>query len=246
MPAHTARSTYNDPGPQSVIQIGDAACRDSTFTAIRVVRVPIPTGMGRPHEGKARTRPGANKGPKAKVEWADLIGRVASQGDREAFKSLFEHFAPRVKGFMLKAGCDTAEAEEIAQDTMIAVWRKAGQFDPSTTGVAAWIFTIARNLRIDALRRAARGRRSSAFAEQADDADPADTADILMLRVEDASRVKVAIDRLPKEQSSVIKLSFIEERPHPEIATLLGIPLGTVKSRIRLAMNRLRDLLEEQ
>ncbi len=187
-----------------------------------------------------------DKRPKAKVEWADLIGRVASQGDREAFKGLFEHFAPRVKGFMLKAGCSADEAEEIAQETLITVWRKAGQFDPTTTGVAAWIFTIARNLRIDSVRRAARSGRSRQTSEPADAADPADTADVMISRAEDASRVKAAIEQLSAEQSRVIRLSFIEERPHSEIADVLAIPLGTVKSRIRLAMNRLRDLLDEQ
>jgi len=188
----------------------------------------------------------ADKRPKAKVEWADLIGRVASRGDREAFKSLFEHFAPRIKGFMLKTGCSADEAEEIAQEALIAVWRKAGQFDPATTGVAAWIYTIARNLRIDAVRKSVRRGGSSQAPDLVDTADPADTADVVISRVEDASRVKAAIERLSMEQSSVIRLSFIEERPHPEIADLLGIPLGTVKSRIRLAMNRLRDLLDEQ
>ncbi|HLG83892.1 MAG TPA: sigma-70 family RNA polymerase sigma factor [Bradyrhizobium sp.] len=180
------------------------------------------------------------------MEWADLIGRVASHGDREAFKSLFEHFAPRIKGFMIKAGCSADEAEEIAQDTLIAVWRKAGQFDPNTTGVAAWIFTIARNLRIDSVRRAARRGRSSQDPELTEAPDPAESADILISRVEDTTRVKAAIERLSAEQSRVIRLSFIDERPHPEIANMLGIPLGTVKSRIRLAVNRLRDLLDEE
>lgn len=175
-----------------------------------------------------------------------MIERVASRGDREAFKSLFEHFAPRIKGFMLKAGCSASEAEEIAQDALIAVWRKAGQFDPATTGVAAWIFTIARNLRIDSARRTMRRGRLSRDDEFVDAPDPGEPADVVISRVEDAARVKAAIDRLSAEQSRVIRLSFIEERPHPEIASLLGIPLGTVKSRIRLAMNRLRDLLEEE
>lgn len=178
------------------------------------------------------------------MDWADLIGRVA-QGDREAFKSLFEHFAPRLKGFMIKAGCSADEAEEIAQNALIAVWRKAGQFDPASSGAAAWIFTIARNLRIDALRRAARAGRFGQDPQLADPIDPAEPADIVMSRVEDATRVAAAVDRLSAEQSRVIRLSFIEERPHPEIARILGIPLGTVKSRIRLAMNRLRDLLDE-
>ena len=215
------------------------------IAAIRIAGVPIRAAVGPPRTEADRRSFGASKGPKSKVEWADLIGRVASRGDGEAFKSLFEHFGPRIKGFMLKAGCSADEAEEIAQNTLIAVWRKADQFDPATTGAAAWIFTIARNQRIDAVRRAARARRMSQEAELAAETDPAESADILMSRVEDTSRVKAAIERLSLEQSRVIRLSFIEERPHQEIATMLGIPLGTVKSRIRLAMNRLRDFLDQ-
>src|SRR4029079_5093099 len=97
-----------------------------------------------------------NERPQAKVEWADLIGRIAAHADRDAFRLLFEHFAPRVKGLMLKAGASGEEAEEIAQDNLLAVWRKAAQFDPASAGAPAWIFTIARNLRIDAVRRSAR------------------------------------------------------------------------------------------
>lgn len=194
----------------------------------------------------ARLSIGASKGPKATVNWADLIGRVASDGDREAFERLFEHFAPRIKGLMLKAGCSADEAEEIAQNTMIAIWRKAHQFDPATAGAPAWIFTIARNLRIDLFRRRARADRMQTGSELPDEPDQAETADILMSRVQDAARIAAAINQLSAEQSMVVRLSFIEERPHPEIASTLGIPLGTVKSRIRLAMNRLRDILDEE
>ncbi|MGL9620394.1 sigma-70 family RNA polymerase sigma factor [Bradyrhizobium sp. U531] len=180
------------------------------------------------------------------MDWADLIGRVASEGDREAFKRLFEHFAPRIKGLMLKAGCSPDEAEEIAQGTMIAVWRKAHQFDPATAGAPAWIFTIARNLRIDSFRRRARVDRLQTSSELPDEPDQADTADVLISRGQDAARIASALKQLSAEQSMVVRLSFIEERPHPEIASSLGIPLGTVKSRIRLAMNRLRDILDEE
>ncbi|AMA61031.1 sigma-70 family RNA polymerase sigma factor [Bradyrhizobium sp. CCGE-LA001] len=180
------------------------------------------------------------------MDWADLIGRVASGGDREAFKRLFEHFAPRIKGLMLKAGCNAEEAEEIAQSTMIAVWRKAHQFDPATAGAAAWIFTIARNLRIDLFRRRMRADRLETGLELPDAPDQAEPADILISRGQDAARIASAIQQLSAEQSLVVRLSFIEERPHPEIARALGIPLGTVKSRIRLAMNRLRDILDEE
>jgi RNA polymerase sigma-70 factor (ECF subfamily) len=194
----------------------------------------------------ARLPTSASKGPKAKVDWADLIGRVASAADREAFKRLFEHFAPRIKGLMLKAGCSADEAEEIAQTALIAVWRKANQFDPSTSGAAAWIFTIARNLRIDMFRSRARADRVRGVAELPDTPDPAEPVDAVLSRIQDAARITSAIEQLSAEQSRVVRLSFIEEKPHPEIANLLGIPLGTVKSRIRLAVNRLRELLDEE
>lgn len=183
--------------------------------------------------------------PKATVEWAELIGRVAAHGDRDAFRLLFEHFAPRVKGLLMKTGTDADTAEEIAQSTLLAVWRKAAQFDPSSGGAAAWIFTIARNLRIDAARRAVRQARADQPGVIDDADDIVDSPEILMTRGEDVSRVAAALLRLSEEQSRVVRMSFIEERPHAEIAESLGIPLGTVKSRIRLAMNRLRDLLDE-
>ena len=100
------------------------------------------------------------------MEWAELIGRVAAHGDRDAFKLLFEHFAPRVKGFLVKTGMNADAAEEIAQNTLLTVWRKAAQFDPASAGAAAWIFTIARNLRIDAARQAARQAKVAASAER--------------------------------------------------------------------------------
>ncbi len=216
------------------------------IAAIRALEVPIRAEAGLPRRVAALLSIGASEGPKAKVDWADLIGHVASNGDREAFKRLFEHFAPRIKGLMLKAGCSSDEAEEIAQGTMIAVWRKAHQFDPATAGAPAWIYTIARNLRIDLFRRRARTDRLQSDSELPDAPDQAETADVLMSRVQDAARIAAAIKQLSAEQSTVVRLSFIEERPHPEIASTLGIPLGTVKSRIRLAMNRLRDILDEE
>lgn len=188
-------------------------------------------------------RPGKER-PRLTVEWATLIGRVAD-GDREAFQRLFEHFAPRVKGLMLKTGASNDDAEEIAQETLLAVWRKSAQFDPFSAGAAAWIYTIARNLRIDAARRAARTGAADHDAELDYLVDPTELADDVMARDDEAARIAKALSSLSEEQSMAIRLSFIEERPHPEIAASLGIPLGTVKSRIRLAMNRLRALLDE-
>ncbi|WFU78766.1 sigma-70 family RNA polymerase sigma factor [Bradyrhizobium sp. CIAT3101] len=179
------------------------------------------------------------------MEWAELIGRVAAHGDRDAFKLLFEHFAPRVKGFLVKTGMTADAAEEIAQNTLLTVWRKAAQFDPASAGAAAWIFTIARNLRIDSARQAARQAKANASAERDETPDVAESPETMMTRSDDVSRVAAALLRLSEEQSTVIRMSFIDEQPHGEIAERLGLPLGTVKSRIRLAMARLRDLLDD-
>jgi RNA polymerase sigma-70 factor (ECF subfamily) len=178
--------------------------------------------------------------------WARLIEAVARERDRAAFAQLFGHFAPRVKTFMLRSGAGEASAEEVAQETLLTVWRKAALFDPSSAGASAWIFTIARNLRIDAVRRERRGRAHETSDIDAeflvDDRPRADTA---LAASQAEARVRTALAALPEEQMRCIELSFYQEKAHGEIARLLGIPLGTVKSRLRLAMDRLRSLLGE-
>ncbi len=178
------------------------------------------------------------------LDWGPLIGAIARDQDRFAFAKLFEFFAPRIKAFMQRSGLSESGAEELAQETMLAVWRKAALFDPASTGVAAWIFTIARNLRIDAHRREQRGSASEtsdvALEFQVDDAPQPDSR---MAAAESEQRVRAALTQLSVEQMRVVELSFFEEKAHGEIAQTLGIPLGTVKSRLRLAMTRLRNLL---
>ena len=144
---------------------------------------------------------------------------------------------------MIKAGCSSEDAEDIAQITMVTVWHRAALFDPMTTGAAAWIFTIMRNRRIDAVRRQSRDRPTLLGSDLSGrEYEPSPEA--TTLRDEDHLRVRAALKKLSPEQSKVIQLSFLEERPHPEIAHELDLPLGTVKSRIRLAMRRLKNLLE--
>jgi RNA polymerase sigma-70 factor (ECF subfamily) len=169
-----------------------------------------------------------------------LVVRVAGK-DRAAFSLLFQRFAPRVKSYMLKLGATPAAAEELAQDTLLAVWRKAESYDPARAGAAAWIFTIARNLRIDAVRRDRIFRvLDGEPPEEASDEPGPDQAVDLAAR---AGRVREAMKVLPREQAEVLKLSFFEEKPHGEIARDLELPLGTVKSRLRLAMGRLKAIL---
>ena len=176
--------------------------------------------------------------------WASLIEAVAVREDRAAFAALFEHFAPLVKTFMRRSGVTEASADELAQETLLMVWRKASLFEPSTAGAAAWIFTIARNLRIDEVRRLKRTPTNDTTEIDLEfqvDAGPPPDAGLAASQVE--SRVRGALAALPEDQLRVIELSFFEEKAHAEIAETLRIPLGTVKSRLRLAMNRLRGLL---
>jgi RNA polymerase sigma-70 factor (ECF subfamily) len=183
----------------------------------------------------------------AAAAWDQLVQAVAIRQDRAAFIQLFEHFAPRIKTFMLRSGSHEATAEEIAQETMLSVWRKAGTFVPGSAGAAAWIFTIARNLRIDALRREQRESPSKLDIEK-DDAiesqiDERLTPESQVAAAQMEQRVRKAMAELSSDQMRVIELSFFGDKPHGEIAELLQIPLGTVKSRLRLAVARLRALL---
>lgn len=203
------------------------------------------------HQGRGPRRPGGpagtTEGPVTEAsppgaDGASLIVSIAARGDREAFAALFAYYAPRVKGYLRRLGLPDAQAEELAQETLLVAWRRADQFDPALGGASAWIFTIARNLRIDAVRRDRLTPRLELLAEEPDPPPPADR---IVESGQHAARLREALARLPSEQAEVIRLSFFDDRPHAEIERALGIPLGTVKSRLRLAMARLRSLLDD-
>lgn len=170
-----------------------------------------------------------------------LIEAVAQRRDRAAYATLFAYYAPRLKAFMMRSGATTGAAEDFAQDAMLTVWRRADLFDSRRARAATWIFTIARNRRIDALRREARAPLApdAAFAP----ADP-ERPDDLLEAAWDADKVRAALATLSPDQAEAIRLSFFGDRPHAEIAATLALPLGTVKSRIRTGLIRLRALLE--
>lgn len=174
--------------------------------------------------------------------FSGLIVQVATDCDRAAFIELFDHFAPRIKGYLMKQGADDAVAEEIAQDVMVTLWRKADLFDPSKSSASTWLFRIARNRRIDRLRRQK--------TAELDPDDPSlqptplpDVADEMDARLRE-ERVRAAMATLPDEQKEVVRLAFFIGLSHSEISDETGLPLGTVKSRIRLAFGRLRQLIE--
>ena len=176
-------------------------------------------------------------------EWDRLLLRVGSDRDRSAFKKLYEHFAPRLKSFLLRIGSDMSAAEEICQESMIMVWRRAETFNPESAGASTWIFTIARNKRIDKLRKDNRplpDLNDPSFFQI-----PVDKSDDILQRVEEEKKIKNALKNLPPEQAKLIISAYYEEKSHRKIADETNLPLGTVKSRIRLAINRMRTQLEE-
>lgn len=180
--------------------------------------------------------------PEDQPSMEELMLAVSSLRDVDAFEVIFKHFAPRVKAYMAKLSVDTHTAEELMQETMIAVWNKADQFDVAKGALSTWIFTIARNQRIDAVRRARR--------PEFDPTDPAfvpdeqQPADLMIAERQTASQLRAAMADLPKEQSALLELAYFEESTHSAIAKKLNLPLGTVKSRLRLAFNKLRAALD--
>jgi RNA polymerase sigma factor (sigma-70 family) len=173
------------------------------------------------------------------TDWGALLRRVADAQDSAAFAALFAHFGPRVKAYLMKSGADAASAEECAQDVMVTVWRKADQFNPARASAATWIFTIARNRRLDMLRRDKRPDPED--LPWGPEAEP-DQEDALALQQE-TEQLTIALRDLPEAQRSMIERAYFNDLSHSEIADATGLPLGTIKSRIRLALERLRHSL---
>ena len=170
---------------------------------------------------------------------------VGRRRDREAFASLFRFFAPRLKSYFLRLGSPPRQAEDLVQEAMLRVWERAGLFDPGRAQASTWIFTVARNLRLDVLR-GERHPEPESETLLAALPDQSEGADILLDSSRREERIRAAISTLPQEQVEILKLSFFEDIAHGEIARRLGLPLGTVKSRIRRALARLRGEIERE
>lgn len=181
-------------------------------------------------------------------EWADCLEAIAEQQDRQSFVQLFKHFAPQIKGYARSSGLTMmgdALADELVQETMTNLWRKAHLFDRNKASATTWVFTIARNLRVDLLRRQSKhmtGLTSDdLWEEPATDDDQTDR----IHQGHMAHHIQAGITQLPLEQRQVIGKVFLEDKSHQEAANDLNLPLGTVKSRIRLALKKLRIGLED-
>jgi RNA polymerase sigma-70 factor (ECF subfamily) len=206
------------------LEIADARGRMQAYAAQATgLRFPIAGGKG---TMSSQTDP----------DWAALLLQVRDDADTAAFALLFRHFAPRVKAFLRKSGATETLAEECAQEVMATLWHKAHLFDPTRASVATWVFTIARNRRIDALRKSRRPEPEDLPWGPQEEPDQADA--LVLLQV--CRRLAEALAQLPEKQRALIERAYFGDLSHSEIAAETGLPLGTIKSRIRLALERLR------
>lgn len=192
----------------------------------------------RPHYQKANTPTVKKTVPQN--TWVEHLKRIQADQDQRAFAELFAHFAPRVKAFLMKSGASPSMAEECTQEVMATLWHKAHLFDPSRASVSTWIFTIARNKKIDALRKQRRPEPEN--LEWGPEAEP-EAADILVLQQE-SQQLTQAMTALPSQQRELIEKAYFGDLSHSEIAAETGLPLGTIKSRLRLALSKLRQTMK--
>lgn len=183
--------------------------------------------------------------PPTAQSFAEAIAAIAERGDRAAFEKLFNHFAPRLKSYLSRLGTSGERAEELAQETLLVVWRRAASFDPARAAPATWIFTIARNLRIDDARRQGRARDYESLEDPTMALPAPAQPDHLLSVRQDQGRVSGAMRHLSADQINAVREAFFSDKPHSEIAADLGLPLGTVKSRLRLAIGKLRLALDK-
>ncbi len=177
-------------------------------------------------------------------DWGDLLARVAEHDDKAAFRQIYQYFAPRIKAYAVNQGF-SQHAEALVQEVMTNVWRNAGSYSESLASVSTWIFTITRNQRIDMLRKLNRTRAEIVI--ETEDLWQIPTEDTTIRSIQNLSTekfVKSAIDRLPEEQMIALRKVYYEGKTHEEVAEELNIPLGTVKGRLRLSLQKLRVMFE--
>lgn len=177
--------------------------------------------------------------PEKSDTWSLCLLAVRDAQDAAAFARLFHHFGPRIKSFLMAKGASDGMAEEAMQEAMAVVWFKVGMFDPSRASASTWIFTIARNKYLDAVRKTKRPEPEEIEWEGEAPKEPTE----MVAAAQEADLIKDAINRLPEAQRLVVEKAYFGDLSHAEIAEVTGLPLGTIKSRIRLGLERMkRDL----
>jgi RNA polymerase sigma-70 factor (ECF subfamily) len=212
-------------------------------TGVSLVSIPRVTLVktNSPRMESNQQSPADKKPAENAQEMIACMALIADKRDRAAFMRVYEYFAPRVKSFLIGRGLNQATADDVLQEAMLAVWEKAHSYKSEKAAVSTWIFTVARYKYIDRLRRDGRQKTDSDEPDLRASDLPVSDDEVLQEQRQDA--VQAAIAQLPEDQQSVIFLSFIKGLAHSEIAEQLGLPLGTVKSRIRRAFGRLREEL---
>lgn len=183
------------------------------------------------------------QGDERNDEWSKHLVRVAMHKDQQSFAALFEHFAPLLKSFYMSnlPMATTAKTEELVQEVMCKVWLKASSFDSGKSAASTWIYTVARNARIDYLRKTIKQDAYTTSLEP-DDVwdDGADQPFVYLKKSRDKSDVDTMLRELPVDQRQCLSKMYLEGKSHAELALELDLPLGTVKSRIRLGLKRLQ------
>lgn len=222
-------SDYNEESPGRMLENADIRPNASGEAAMSRLKRAINTTVE------------LETGPALTMTLENQIELIAAEKNRAAFIHIYEDLGPTVKGFLIKSGTTAGTAEDILQEVMIRVWRKAAQFDRTRASGKTWIFTITRNQLIDHFRKEKR--------PEIDPNDPRITpeqdrpADEAISAEQDAISLREALDQLPDEQAVLLRKSYFESKSQSEIAAELDLPLGTVKSRMRLALEKLRHKL---
>jgi RNA polymerase sigma-70 factor (ECF subfamily) len=189
----------------------------------------------------SRERTPVTSGPSTTfTEQTEWMLKVRDARDRAAFAKLFDHFAPRLRGMLMKNGFGAAQADDVIQDVMLSIWRKAHLFNPERANVSGWIFQIARNRQIDVIRKDRRPMPEELAMPESTDIDGEQVLGI----EQEAASLRAAIARLNPDQRDLVQKAYLGELSHSEIQAQTGLPLGTIKSRIRLGLERLRHELK--
>ena len=176
------------------------------------------------------------------VDLGNFLKDIGENQDKLAFSNIFKYFAPRLKSYFVKIGCSETQAEEIIQEVMIAVWTKSNTYDREKSSVSTWIYTIAKNKRIDKIRK--EKKHNTVESDESLEIPVPSKQEQQILSTEVSEKIRHSLKFLPNEQAELLKLSYFYEKTHSDIAKDLSLPLGTVKSRIRLALSKMRNLVE--